>query len=90
MAVTLKQIRAKREEVRILQEKFEILYKEYSTVYSLKKAKDAEQEKARDEYRRAHEDLKDMGKQFALDEGEDAIQEKLYLPEQIADDDIPF
>jgi hypothetical protein len=92
MAVTLKQIRAKREEVRILKEKYDSAYEEYSAACAVKKAKDAEQEKAREEHRYAFENLKEMGRQFALDEGEDAIQEKLDLPEQteITDDDIPF
>lgn len=82
MAVTLKQIREKRAEVRKLAELRDAAWNDWqAAVKTLEITRKAEAA-ARQNYGGAYVELQELGAVFALDEGEDAIQEKLNLPEQ--------
>jgi hypothetical protein len=82
MAVTLKDVRAKREEVRLLRDKVSEASKAASIAYQASRKASSVVDKLTQELQDEERSLRHMGQCFAVDEGEDDVTPKLELPEQ--------
>jgi hypothetical protein len=97
MPATLSEVRAKREEVAKLKEIQELAYSKWHQIKESLEVARKEEAGARYTYEQALCLLIDLGKRFAMDEGENCTVEKLDFaksdfakPNLITDDDIPF